>query len=499
MEPKQLNFILRWLWLLLLFPAISMTVAYWYLQNEPIVYEAQATLIIGPGIDSPNPDLNDLRAGEQLMQTYAELPKTDSFLEMVIDNLDLSLDNTSLEKLISMRPVIGTQLLRVKVEDEDPQNTILITNEIAENLILQGPSSEATDFLFSRIQQQANNIEQDIIKVEGRLEILTAQLTIEDNIVNQNLLIQQIADEERRLADSNSTLADLYEVLQQPLTNRIEIIDYAVEALPIASQTALTLVIAAGAGLVFSALIALALISRENDIMDVSSLNSSSEFPIWGTLKSYSKVDKLVVVDNPDSKLARQYYQIGAQLLYQRDTENIQSILFTSLNHQDDVPEIVMNVASAIARSQNSVFLMDINFRTNQVGKMFNLDNATVLSDLLTDVATEQISIGNAEPYPNLKVLPSGTATTEHSFDMLASPRMLQILQLLRKTSKNYSHLLVTAPPFADMEDSLTLVSQVDSVVIVVKNRTVTFTKVREAIAKMESFGGHVRGILVIQ
>lgn len=498
MERRHLKTIVRWSWLLILIPILSGLVGFLYANQQQTIYEAEATLIVGPGIDSPNPDLNALRAGEQLMQTYAELPGTNAFQEAIISDLGLSLSTEELDELIIVRPITGTQLLRLVVQDVEAERAIAIVNQIAINLQLAGPSTDENDFIFSRIQQQATNLENDILDIETRIDQLSVQLEMEDDIVNQNLLIQQIADEEARFSQSNSTLANLYEVLQEPLTNRIELIDQADSAIPLTSQLLLILIISCGAGLVISIMVGLALAYLEDDIIDVNGQSIIGGLTVWGSLNvSRKNEQRLVVLEDSESPLARQYYQAAAQLLYQRDAADIQSILFTSLTDDQALSSVIVaNLATAIAGSQNSVFLMDVDFRSNGVRDIFDLVDATDLRDLLVG-RVDDVNIVDVSP--NLKVMPSGDATTtEHSFDLLASPKMLQILRMFKKSSRNYRSLLLTAPPFNQMQDSLTLISQVDAVIFVLPNRKLTNSQLDEALTRAKAHGGNVCGVITL-
>ena len=73
---QRINIILRWLWLLILATLGAGLAAFWYGTQQAVVYEASVRLIVGPGVDGLSPDLNDLRAGAQLMETYSELATT---------------------------------------------------------------------------------------------------------------------------------------------------------------------------------------------------------------------------------------------------------------------------------------------------------------------------------------------------------------------------------------------------------------------------------------
>lgn len=498
MELRHFKVILRWIWLLMLFPIISVIAGFAFLQFKSTIYEARSVLIVGPGIDSPNPDLNALRAGALLMQTYAELPRTDAFRERIIEELDLSLTKSELDDILILRQLVDTQILQIIVQDEDSERAILIANAIAEELVRLGPSSEQSDFLFDRIRQQASNIEQGILNIEERIATNRDQLEIETDSVNRALLTQQIAEDENRLSEANNTLADLYGVLQVPLTNRIEIIDLAEETIPLSSETALTMVVAAAAGITVSGLTALGLIVLNEQVIDIENLNHNKDLPLWAIIRPTKMKSQLPTRTAPDTDDARQYYQLGTQLLYQRDADSIYSVLFTSLGEPDYVHEIVSNLAIAIANTQNSVFLLDVDFRKNKLIDIFELENIIQLSDILQEDSSMDVAIADVPPSPHLKVLPSGTITSDHAFHVLSSPRMSDILRLLKRTTQRRRLLLMTAPPLDQMQNGLTLLSQLDMIVLVVNNRKITYSQLHQAIDNLKAVGANVGGIVMV-
>jgi capsular polysaccharide biosynthesis protein/Mrp family chromosome partitioning ATPase len=498
MELRHLKLLQRWIWLLILIPILSTAAGYYFLQQQPTIYEAKTIIIIGPGIDSPNPDLDALRTGAQLMQTYAELPRTDAFQKRVIENLNLNMTTSDLDDLITIRPIVDTQLLHVIVQSEDPNLAVAIANAVGEELVALGPSNEQNDFLFERIGEQARSLESDILAIDSRIAANTEQLNIETDSINRALLIQQIADDERRLSEANNTLADLYSVLQEPLTNRIDIIDLAEEATALSSQTALTLLVTAVAGVVISAVLAFGLILLEDRVIDVENLGYLNDLPLWGVIKPGKATGNFPVKTAPDTPAAQQYYQLGAQILYRRDADSAYSVLFTSLTNPDYVPELASNLALAIANTQNSVFLMDVDFRRNEIANMFELSDVTRLTDIFRGELSDELKVADVVPSPHLKVLPSGDANTVDSFNMLASPKMLGLLRTIKQASKNHRLLMTISPPLAQMHDSLTLVSQFDMVILVVNNRKLSKTDLKEAIGKLEGVGAKVGGMIII-
>ncbi|GIV82270.1 MAG: hypothetical protein KatS3mg051_1624 [Anaerolineae bacterium] len=95
MTHHYLSVIRRWLWLLALTTVVAGLVSYTLSSRQPVRYTARAKLLVGPAVQSLNPDLNDLRAAAQLMEVYAVLPTMRPFQEQLIadQGWDFSPDN----------------------------------------------------------------------------------------------------------------------------------------------------------------------------------------------------------------------------------------------------------------------------------------------------------------------------------------------------------------------------------------------------------------------
>jgi Mrp family chromosome partitioning ATPase len=131
--------------------------------------------MVGPGIDSPNPDLNVLRAGGQLIQMYAELPMTEPYLMQLIDDLDLDMTPDDLIGSIEIRPNQETQILTIVVQHPDAEAAKAIATAVATHLVQISPSNPGStaavmkDQVFSQVtelERMVSDIKQNILQLE---------------------------------------------------------------------------------------------------------------------------------------------------------------------------------------------------------------------------------------------------------------------------------------------------------------------------------------------
>jgi len=205
LEQTFSKIIRRWLWFLVLAAMVAGTVAYVFSMNSINFYEAKVRLLVGPGINSPNPDVTALRAGGQLMQTYAELAVTGPFLQSLIDELNLGISPEELGRKIEVKSNQETQILNIRVLDPDANRAIEIANAAAQALVRLSPSGQegSATQLENQMSTQARNIEQTIANTEARINDLEAQLQAfggeESSADNGNQASQELSEAEARL------------------------------------------------------------------------------------------------------------------------------------------------------------------------------------------------------------------------------------------------------------------------------------------------------------
>lgn len=99
--------LIKWWWLILISTLVAGATSFFAVSQQPPVYQAKTTLLIGSAINNPNPDGNDFWLSQQLAQTYSDIAQRDIVRQSVMDELGL----TWLPEFTA-KPVANTQLLR---------------------------------------------------------------------------------------------------------------------------------------------------------------------------------------------------------------------------------------------------------------------------------------------------------------------------------------------------------------------------------------------------
>ncbi|KGK91249.1 lipopolysaccharide biosynthesis protein [Desulfosporosinus sp. HMP52] len=101
------------------------------------VYQASTTLIVGKKASEEGQaavqmlDNSVLLANQQLAKTYAAIAQSRTVEQSVIEDLDLPMTVGELDKLITITPVKTTEILEIKVTNNNPELATAIANSMA--------------------------------------------------------------------------------------------------------------------------------------------------------------------------------------------------------------------------------------------------------------------------------------------------------------------------------------------------------------------------------
>src|SRR4051812_16554270 len=137
---RYLSLARKWLLLIVLVTALGAGAGYLFARTIPPTYRATTTMLIGQLQQNLDPTQNDLQASTNLSAAYALLTQQPKILEATAQATGYGGPWQDLYYLVqtSSQP----QLLRISVVSGDPNVAELLANELAHQLILQGPISE---------------------------------------------------------------------------------------------------------------------------------------------------------------------------------------------------------------------------------------------------------------------------------------------------------------------------------------------------------------------
>jgi len=497
----------RWLWLWVLTTLIAGGTTYWISNQEPAIYQATAKLLIGPDVvSSLDPQLNDLRTGAELMHTYAEIIETEPFLETVSSNLSaeagIDITTRALARIIKRKSNDETRILTINAEDTRRFRVVPVANAVAEALVRSSPSGpiESDAMLREQMRAEIEKLQASIAASEARLAQLETRLKSTPSAEAQRAILGDISSERNRLTDDRRTLVLLYEALRDTFTNQVKILEPAVTSRRLDTDTPLKTMLGGLAGLIVGlvfTVVADYLLDTFQAAEDVAQVTGA---PILATFLGRQEVGlgfnqgQLLVQVHPETPAAETYRLLSARLLLSsQPAPPLRSVLFTSLQADDNAGEVASNVAMTLAQTGRRVTLVDANLRHPTIHCLFGIDdqggliNALRASSHLPQPATVKWA-------PGLSLL-HGKPDTSSPFETLASAQMIGLIERLKQET---DILLIVAAPIQAFADSLLLASQVDGVIFVASVGVTSRNHASRAVQNLRMLGTQAIGTVLI-
>ncbi len=121
--------------ILILVIGIALGVIYSELLVKPM-YKSTTTLVLSKPTNKENTSggitSNDVSINQKLVSTYSEIIKSRSVASEVIEELNLSMTEEEMGKLISVKSKKDTELLEISVSNSNPEMAASIANTLAE-------------------------------------------------------------------------------------------------------------------------------------------------------------------------------------------------------------------------------------------------------------------------------------------------------------------------------------------------------------------------------
>lgn len=505
---KILSLVYRYLWLLALAVLIASLTAFFQLSSRPVTYRATTDLLVGPSLDRPSPDLNSLRIGGQLVQTYAEVVATRSFLESVNNKLDQKVDLNDLRSALSTRVSTETRVLTIIVFDRDPKQAATIANAAAQTLIEMSPVQDNTTAV---LQAQSLQLEQIISQAQTNIQQLEAELSAlkvanrstpeatAANLEQQNIVIRQLAEERGRLSDSIRTLATIYQLLLETNTNHIQILQQATTATLVDQQLGIRVASAGVAGLIFAIIILFVVQYLDDRIRFPGDLSRAAGVPLLSTIEKHSRLkgsglEQLVTVAQPASNAAEQYREVVAKLLFSIGESIPYTMLLSSVGSKtgEDAAMTAGNLAVAFAQAGYKVVLVDAQVDNPVLTTMFEAEKKEGLADLLI-TQPAKLPLLPVDQVPGIRFLPAGSSSEKSSHAQLNPTKVAALLERLQKEA---DIVLLGSSGLSRSAETLTLASQANAAILVARYAEAHASMVQKVVENLRAMNVQLAGVV---
>jgi non-specific protein-tyrosine kinase len=492
MELRQyFQTIRKWLWLILLSTLVAMAASFIATRQQPSVYNAKTTLMIGSTIDNPNPGANDLWLGQQLAQTYAELARRDTVRMATMRALGLSwLPDYS----VSLVP--NTQLIEISVADTSPQRAQAVANELANQLIEQSPSGvervaqDRREFVTKQLQDLEQNIDETTVRVNELKQQLGSMFSARQ-IADTQTQIQAL---EQKLTTYQANYAQLLGFVGGGI-NAVNVVAPAeLPTQPIGPNKALTILLAAVIGMLLALGAAFLLDYLDDTLKTPDDIKNALDLSTLGAVTQIEgevPEQKLVAGLQPKSPTAEAYRILRTNIQFSALDNPPRTLMITSSSPSEGKSTTLANLGLVMAQQGQHVILVDTDLRRPTLHRLFQLPNSVGLSNALLQVQPDLDNLLQDTRYENLQVLTTGPLPPNPA-EMLGSERFRD---LLKQLAGRADVVLLDSPPVLAVTDAAILARQTDGVVLVVEAGLTRRQVAQNAKEALEKVGANILGV----
>lgn len=438
---QHLEVVRRRKWIVLLVTSLAVAAAALSFLQDPL-YRASTTIVVGQGNSLFQP--GEANAVTPFTATMGDLVRSKIVMATVIDDLDLQAETPEslLESLsVSINP--ETAVIRVSVDDHDPERAVAIAGEIGS--------------VFS-----------------------------------------ELVDE--RFGNAAPTTPS--QPAQLPLTATI--FDPArAEPDPVAPKPVKNIAAALLIGLVLGLLGAFMREHFDRRLRTREAVEQSFGVPVIGQIPFVrgKKGARPNVRDADNREAAEAFRALRANLQYLAVQSPLRTLLVTSAAPEQGKTTVTAHLAVAIGRSGATTVAVDADLRRPQLVEALGAQNdgpgltgalvgAGALEDALRDL---DLPGGEGSAEGQVSFLPSGPLPPNPS-ELVSS---VQMNQLLGRLTELYDYVLIDSPPMLLVADALEIARHVDGVVLVVRANRASRDDAREVRALTQRLGIHLLGVVL--
>ena len=367
MEFKQIfSPLMKWWWLILASTTVAVLASIYAVNQQPPIYQARTTLMLGQAINNPNPTGNEFYLGQQLTQTYADLAKREPVKGATMEALNL---NWLPSYTVNVVP--STMLIELTLNDTSPERAMVITNELAKQIILRSPTSaqdledqERQDF----IKTQLDDLEIQIEATKAEIETKQAELAALFSARQIADVQSQISALQAKQTALQNNYASLLTSSQQGAINSLSIFEPAtLPVQPVGPHKTTTVATAAVFGFILGAAAAYLLEFLDDTIKTPDDVSNSTDLPTLAGIAVYEVEgdDKYAIVaqTKPRSPISEAYRTLRTAILFANVDRSTCSILVTSANPSEGKSSTVANLGVVMAQAGHRVLIVDADLR----------------------------------------------------------------------------------------------------------------------------------------
>lgn len=456
----------RWWWLIVVSTLIAAVSSFFVTKNQPPVYDARTTLMVGSIIENPNPNQGEIYLAQSLAQTYADIAHREPVRNAAMQALDLTW-----LPAYQARALPQMQLIEIAVTDVNPQRAYMVANELANQLMLRSPTGsqsgdqEHQQFINSQLinlQGQIEETQDEIVRLQEELGTLNSARQLQD-------MQTQIAALQTKLTTLQGNYAALLANTREGATNTLTIIDPAtLPTMPSGPNKGITIALSAAIGFSLAVGAAYILEYLDDTLKTPDGVKQTLGLPVIGLIAEAkddgNNTNSVYVVNHPFSPISEAYRNLRTNLEFSEVGRPLRTIMVTSADAEAGKSSVAANLAVILAHTGKKVLLVDADLRRSSVHKYIPISNQSGLSDLIKN--NDEIPAAVLPYWEDGKIWVIGSGTTPpNPSELLGSKRMEELLEDFKKIA---DIVIIDSPPLV-VSDPLILAAKVDGILLVVR------------------------------
>jgi uncharacterized protein involved in exopolysaccharide biosynthesis len=210
----------KWWWLIILTTAVAGVSCYFFLRSQAALYTSQTTIMIGAGLQDPNPNNSQLGLAEQLAAAYADIAGRAPLRQATMAALNI----TQLPNY-TVKPVLDSPLIEIVVTAKDPALAQAVAQELVNQMILQSPvgqeEHERQQFLVEQLAKLEAGIQETEDEITRMQDDLASMFSAREIASTQDAILAL----QNKLSSLRMNYSSLLANSLQNATNRLTILE----------------------------------------------------------------------------------------------------------------------------------------------------------------------------------------------------------------------------------------------------------------------------------
>lgn len=196
---------------------------------------------------------------------------------------------------------------------------------------------------------------------------------------------------------------------------------------------------------------------------------------------------------NKKNEIEEIYRSIRTEIILSKSNHNIKSILITSSKPNEGKTTLITNLARNFSKlDSKKILIIDSNMKNPKIHKMFNIDNAKGLSDILKGTYTIDDCVQKSD-INNLDVLVAGESITTSS-ELLSLDKFSNLVTYL---NTKYDYIFIDSPSINIATDASLIGNFVDATILVIAYEEVEIDKCNISKQKLEYVNSNIIGCIL--